>query len=833
MQRTILLAVLMALLLSNYIKAQSITITSPVSYEEICADGKIRVEWKYTGDDDFNIRIVFQESYSIVVADSIPVRQGYAIVGQSSYFRDFRPFNLILKNSETREQLAIARSIVVYNKPMIYEQSEITEVCKNHPLKLFVKVDGDFYSISWYKDGKILKGAKAANLWIPNPGVDDNGVYKCVLNSNATCGNTESKEMRVSVVDGPDIVQEPEDVPFVRGRSTHFRVKVHLTPEDAEKVKFQWWKDSVFKYIVHIGTTEISLLDTAIVPVYDNEDYAGTNSDYLSVNMATVWAKANYYCQVITDWGCTFSKPARVLDWFDVVTLKNRYDGCSGNNALFEVKAVGIDTNLVSYQWYKSGWKVLPEGDKFKGTKTRFLKVLDAQPEDNGVYYCRITDPRTGYYANSRECLLYAKQKPVIKKISGDYTVNDHDNKFYGATDLWASVDNEFNDLCNFDWYKDGKIVGECMQALECHYLPYEIYFRPAKKSDTGKYVCHIYNQCGDVWTDTMSVTWGYEDVTACLGRDALIKADKYENSDDYSYKWEKSGKELSDSPRIKGANSNTLGIIGCDSNDVGEYHVTAVNKYNGSEYPLGKIYLKINEAPKFTRQPNDTVYSYYHTDPGDAFGIYAASEIKYQFYLNGNPIRKEETMEQDDESSSATSGYYIIYLSTLDVLSGGTDTLLEGNYQLRVWNDCGEIWSKVVTHLKHNSLTKGEIKNNDGTVVINNSDEKVQEKDEITGINDFILQESYLEVYPNPATSGTTIEWFNLGETDDPVVEIYNSYGSKIIELKAGGLSGKGAARFYWNGKDSGGNPVPSGLYFAKIISHGVAKTIGIMVSR
>ena len=66
---------------------------------------------------------------------------------------------------------------------------------------------------------------------------------------------------------------------------------------------------------------------------------------------------------------------------------------------------------------------------------------------------------------------------------------------------------------------------------------------------------------------------------------------------------------------------------------------------------------------------------------------------------------------------------------------------------------------------------------------------------------------------YPNPFNPDTRID---IDIPDETVADlsVYDILGKKVITL----LTGKLSARFYsisWNGRDSKGNPVPSGLYF------------------
>lgn len=70
---------------------------------------------------------------------------------------------------------------------------------------------------------------------------------------------------------------------------------------------------------------------------------------------------------------------------------------------------------------------------------------------------------------------------------------------------------------------------------------------------------------------------------------------------------------------------------------------------------------------------------------------------------------------------------------------------------------------------------------------------------------------------YPNPFNPSTTIQ-FRLSEDDFGTLEIYNLKGQKVNELFKGEIVKKINHFAVWNGKDSNGQDVPSGIYLAKL---------------
>ncbi|RLC52094.1 MAG: hypothetical protein DRI23_03665, partial [Candidatus Cloacimonadota bacterium] len=85
---------------------------------------------------------------------------------------------------------------------------------------------------------------------------------------------------------------------------------------------------------------------------------------------------------------------------------------------------------------------------------------------------------------------------------------------------------------------------------------------------------------------------------------------------------------------------------------------------------------------------------------------------------------------------------------------------------------------------------------------------------------------------YPNPFNPATTISFSsNTETTEDTELIIYNLKGQKVKTLECSNsfaaASKKKTHSIIWNGTDQTGNPVSSGIYFAKlktenqIISH------------
>jgi hypothetical protein len=75
----------------------------------------------------------------------------------------------------------------------------------------------------------------------------------------------------------------------------------------------------------------------------------------------------------------------------------------------------------------------------------------------------------------------------------------------------------------------------------------------------------------------------------------------------------------------------------------------------------------------------------------------------------------------------------------------------------------------------------------------------------------DFSLKQNY----PNPFNPATTIE-FSLPKRGHVKIEIFNLVGQKVQTL-VDGYKPAGTYNITWDGTDTGGNPLATGIYFCR----------------
>jgi hypothetical protein len=84
---------------------------------------------------------------------------------------------------------------------------------------------------------------------------------------------------------------------------------------------------------------------------------------------------------------------------------------------------------------------------------------------------------------------------------------------------------------------------------------------------------------------------------------------------------------------------------------------------------------------------------------------------------------------------------------------------------------------------------------------------------------------------YPNPFNAGTQI-FFNLAETGPVTLKIYDILGREVQTLIQG-TQDAGRHEVRWNGLDSHGRQVPSGIYFYRLATRGFVQSRKMVVIR
>lgn len=89
----------------------------------------------------------------------------------------------------------------------------------------------------------------------------------------------------------------------------------------------------------------------------------------------------------------------------------------------------------------------------------------------------------------------------------------------------------------------------------------------------------------------------------------------------------------------------------------------------------------------------------------------------------------------------------------------------------------------------------------------------------------------AFESVFPNPFRDFTTLS-FTVPDTDFTLLRVYDSSG-RLVDINSGSLAFTGTNEFFWDGTNTLGQPVPNGVYIARLTYRGVNKAKKVLLSR
>ena len=88
-----------------------------------------------------------------------------------------------------------------------------------------------------------------------------------------------------------------------------------------------------------------------------------------------------------------------------------------------------------------------------------------------------------------------------------------------------------------------------------------------------------------------------------------------------------------------------------------------------------------------------------------------------------------------------------------------------------------------------------------------------------------------FLQNYPNPFNPTTTLR-LELPQADEVRLAVYDLLGREVVRLVDGHLKA-GHHRLIWNGSDTRGREVPTGIYIARLVTPAYTKSIKMVLLR
>ncbi|XP_078407396.1 LOW QUALITY PROTEIN: hemicentin-1-like [Cetorhinus maximus] len=283
--------------------------------------------------------------------------------------------------------------------------------------------------------------------------------------------------------------------------------------------------------------------------------------------------------------------------------------------------------------WEKDGIAVPDAPGKFTALQSGELIVENATPEDAGVYTCTAVSAAG---KASRDVRLSVSVQPAFTELPADVSLHKGERLLLtcGAKGFPTPL---------ISWIFNNKPIAVKDPGNEGRS---ELIIEKVSKEDSGTYVCTaesavgVIKAIGFVYVKEAPVLRG--EVTAYqtepLGGNVILNCEAHGDPVP-SINWDKNGRPLTISNRIRQMNNGSLAIYGTVNEDAGDYKCVAENEAGVVER---KVTLMLQSAPMFTVEPLDTVVGV-----GDRVLLHCQATGEplptVEWTKNGHPVRENE----------------------------------------------------------------------------------------------------------------------------------------------------------------------------------------------
>ena len=166
-------------------------------------------------------------------------------------------------------------------------------------------------------------------------------------------------------------------------------------------------------------------------------------------------------------------------------------------------------------------------------------------------------------------------------------------------------------------------------------------------------------------------------------------------------------------------------------------------------------------------------------------------------------------------------SGWQTLFFPFIDTINGkikvdeailgpysqsGSGEIYKINFKSKAEGDCSlNITTSELRNLNNQSIPS----------VLSNAVIRIRLVVKIADEESENILEPKINIYPNPFNSTATIQ-FNPGSNEIVSLKIFNIKGEEIVNYSLSSFQNNGTV--IWNGRDSNGSPVTSGIYFIRL---------------
>jgi hypothetical protein len=548
-----------------YLRTPKIAITAPAENDTVCTGSTMTIRYIARGVAGVNLEWSSTDGLSwepIGTVDFSIDNSGNQLTGERTFDWTVRGANLnpnyrIRVTATDRSDITATTPRFVVAAPIaVLQEPQSKDLCLDENYEMIVLTSGSVRSYQWYKDGEPISGATSAIFAISDAHFGTSGVYTCLLSGYGSCGDVWTQPASIRVSRPTKIVNQTLRVPVELGATATLTVEAEL-PHEAT---YQWYRgqnplvegDRIFgatsnrleirgvtrqdlgndywcqvsgvcgtvaSRVVRVYSTGVFAdpIDanvagcagaTAVLrvdayanpastelelrwmrngqPIVDGGKYSGATTSALTISNVSPAEAGMYELHVTVVGNPAQSAHAEVTLSIasapSIATQPSNVDLCEGQTLTLTVGATAQGT--IEYQWLKDGVAI------GGATNSNYI-VPNFTAARAGTYTCRVSTACGTVLSNAASVTAKAAttitaQPPATLdvQIGSALTIN--------LTATGAGT-------LQYQWYKDGtELTGEVAPTYTK---------TSAEASDAGQYWCRVRSECGDLMSDTTTVT--------------------------------------------------------------------------------------------------------------------------------------------------------------------------------------------------------------------------------------------------------------------------------------------------------------------------------------
>lgn len=477
--------------------------------------------------------------------------------------------------------ISTGAALIVKSKPSLNSIDAAMSICENQSFTYTTLASGGSTPISyqWYQDGSSISGANSVSYGISSAASSDDGTYYCKATNS--CGNVTTNQSVFSVMELPSISSQPSSQTVCENQSMSFNV----TASGHAPLTYQWYK----------GSSPIS----------------GATNNVFTLSSVSSSSAGSYYCVVTNSCGALNSTAVTLTVKESPAISSHGLDAtvCSGNSNSFSITATG--SAPLSYQWYNSSGSI-------SGATNNLYAQSSTSVSDAGTYYCSVTNV-CGTTSSAAKYLTVNTTPAIVQHPATS-------SACIGQSALFTATASGSVPLA-YQWYKgSGTLI---TGANASTYLLSSI-----SASDASTYYCKVSNSCGNVNTNSatltvknpVSLSLQSGDTTKCVGESYTFYTTAT-GSSPISYQWYSNGSA------IVGATSSSYVLATISASNAGNYYCKVSNTCNLVQ--SNTMTLSVNTPVQIASQSSSTTVC----EGGNlslSVSASGSSPISYQWYKTG-----------------------------------------------------------------------------------------------------------------------------------------------------------------------------------------------------